>query len=121
VAGGAATTAALPTAGRCATTRTHHSGGSMTHRLITAAIALAANVVASTASAACTSPAEAGLVHRSLKQRLRCDSKALRAGPAACTVTTPPACADTLVGDAAALAYGANHPAPAAVDARALR
>lgn len=93
----------------------------MTHRLITAAIALAANVVASTADAACTSPAEAGLVHRSLKQRLRCDSKALRAGPAACTVTTPPACADTLVGDAAALAYGANHPAPAAVDARALR
>ncbi|MFN8644097.1 MAG: sulfatase [Candidatus Binatia bacterium] len=50
-----------------------------------------------------------------------CDYKALRSGPAACVVTPPPACADTLAADAAALAYGANHPAAAAVDGRALR
>lgn len=92
-----------------------------TRNLVAAAIAWSAFAAAPAADAGCTSTSEAGQVRRSVKQAVRCDYKALRSGPGPCTVAPPPACADTLVGDAAALAYGPNHPALTEVDGRALR
>src|SRR5262249_10985403 len=48
--------------------------------------------------------------------------KKLRSGPAVtCRLTTPPACAGTIVDDAMKLAWGANDPPAAAVDRVALR
>ena len=94
----------------------------MLDRRVVAGIALLICAIGSRAEAGCTASAEAGDVTRSVKQAVRCDYKALRSGPATpCTVAPPPACADTLVGDAVALAYGANHPAAAKVDSRAMR
>jgi arylsulfatase A-like enzyme len=86
------------------------------------AVALGAIAFGSEADAGCTSTSEAGAVNKSIKQAVRCDYKALRSGPATpCTAAPPPPCADTLVDDAVALAYGANDPAAAEVDTRALR
>ncbi|HSP99291.1 MAG TPA: sulfatase [Candidatus Dormibacteraeota bacterium] len=94
----------------------------MTQRIVAPAVVVVALAFASTADAGCTTTSEAGEVNKSVKQAVRCDYKALRSGPGTpCTVAPPPACADTLVGDAVALAYGPNHPAAAEIDRRALR
>jgi arylsulfatase A-like enzyme len=72
--------------------------------------------------AGCTSRLEASAVKRSIGRQVRCNDKKLRKGPTAnCVLSAAPACAETLVADAVALAYGANDPAAAAVDGRALR
>ncbi|MCC6849914.1 MAG: sulfatase [Deltaproteobacteria bacterium] len=78
---------------------------------------------ASSAEAGCATSQDAGLVRRTLNQGMRCADKRLRSGPlASCRSTAPPACAGTLVEDAVAIAYGANHPpAAAVVDRRGLR
>ena len=55
-----------------------------------AAIAFGVLAAASTAHAGCTSTSDAGLVNKSIKQAMRCDYKALRSGPAVCTVSPPP-------------------------------
>lgn len=69
------------------------------------------------ASAGCTDPSDARLVKRSLRQAVRCDDRAFRTGPGgSCTQTPPPACSETLVGDANALGYGPNDPPAARVD-----
>ena len=74
------------------------------------------------ALAGCTQASEAKAVKRSLKLAVRCNNRILRAGPGiTCRQSAPPACAGTLVADAVALAYGANNPAAAAVDRKALR
>ncbi len=68
------------------------------------------------AHAGCTTTQDASAVRRSLNQGMHCADKYLHSGPgSSCTVTTPPACAGTLVTDAVALAYGANNPAAAEV------
>lgn len=87
------------------------------------ALVLMVIVVVPHADAACTTSADASLVRRSLNQAMHCADKRLRSGPAAsCTATVPPACAGTLVGDAVAIAYGANvPPAAAIVDRSGLR
>lgn len=93
-----------------------------TRSSVAAVLAFGTFAVASAADADCTSTSEAGAVNRSIKQAVRCDYKALRKGVASpCPVAPPPACAATLVADAVALAYGANDPAAAPVDTRALR
>ena len=74
------------------------------------------------ALAGCTQTSEAKAVNRSLKLAVQCNNRVLRAGPGiTCRQSAAPACADTLVGDAAALAYGANNPASAAVDRKTMR
>ncbi|MGH7785658.1 MAG: sulfatase family protein [Candidatus Binatia bacterium] len=82
--------------------------------------ALAAVAAPGAAQAGCTEPSEASAVKKSVRQAMRCDYKALRSGAdPGCTVTPPPACADTLVADANDLAYGAA--ALDEVDTRVLR
>lgn len=77
---------------------------------------------AAPAQAQCTSRADAAVVLKSAKKAAACDYARLRKGPTArCTVVAAPACAGSLVRDAIALAYGANDPAPAAVDRKLLR
>ncbi len=72
--------------------------------------------------AGCTLSAEASAVRKSINRQVRCNDKRLRRGAAAeCSLAAAPACAETLVGDAVALGYGANDPPAAAVDTRALR
>jgi arylsulfatase A-like enzyme len=72
--------------------------------------------------AGCTSNSDASVVRQSITRQIRCNDKKLRKGPAAtCNTTAPPACAGSLVGDAVALAYGANDPPAAGVDTHALR
>ena len=74
------------------------------------------------ALAGCTQASEAKAVKRSLKLAVQCNNRVLRAGPGiTCRQSAAPACADTLVGDAAALGYGANNPASAAVDRKTMR
>ena len=74
------------------------------------------------ALAGCTQASEAKAVKRSLKLAVKCNNRVLRAGPGiTCRQSAAPACADTLVGDAAALGYGANNPASAAVDRKTMR
>ncbi len=90
-------------------------------RLVSLAFALGVLATAEAADAACSTPGDAKLVESSLEQALHCDYQLLRSRPRACTRATPPACADTLVGDANALAYGANDPPAGAVDSAALR
>ena len=73
-------------------------------------------------AATCTESIETSAVAKSLSRALRCNFKVLRTGPeATCTSAPPPACADTLVTDASALAYGGNNPPAAEIDAGALR
>jgi arylsulfatase A-like enzyme len=63
-------------------------------------------------AAQCTSDRDANDARKVLKKAVQCNDRALRSGPSAsCTPGTPPACAGTLVTDAAALAYGPNDPA----------
>ncbi len=91
-------------------------------RLVSLAIVLAIGLAAAPAAGGCTATSDAGLVKKSLKKAVRCDYKIMRSGPSyVCTPFPPPACSDTLVADAAALAYGDNHPPAAEVDASALR
>jgi arylsulfatase A-like enzyme len=69
----------------------------------------------------CTQPDEGKAVKKSLRLVVACNDKRLRSGPTVvCTQAPPPACAGTLVGDAAALAYGPNNPSPAKIDTHAL-
>ena len=64
------------------------------------------------ALAGCTQASEAKAVKRSLKLAVRCNNRILRAGPGiTCRQSAAPACAGTLIGDAVALAYGAEQPA----------
>jgi hypothetical protein len=89
---------------------------------LTVALAAVPPVVASRAGAACTSDLEARQLAAAVKASIDCDDRRLRVGPAAtCKAAPAPACSGTLVEDAAALAYGPNHQAPAAADKRALR
>jgi arylsulfatase A-like enzyme len=74
------------------------------------------------AVAQCTSHSDSGAVAKSAKLLEKCNDRRLRSGPATtCKTSAPPACAGTLVTDAIRLAYGANNPAAAAVDHKALR
>ena len=76
---------------------------------------------AAPAGAGCTEPTDANTVKRSLSQRLSCNDRRLRSGPTAtCRSTPSPACAGTLVADAAALGYGPNDDPSSGVDLRAL-
>jgi arylsulfatase A-like enzyme len=92
-----------------------------------AKLALVAGAVGTLSSAAqagaqCTERAAGSEVRRSVGRAVRCNDRVLRAGPdVTCLTSPPPACVETLVGDAVALAYGANNPATAAIDTRTLR
>ncbi|HJW68242.1 MAG TPA: sulfatase [Candidatus Binatia bacterium] len=73
------------------------------------------------ALAQCTTRAQARVVSKSVKLLRECNQRRLRRGPgAACKASASPACAGSLVNDAMRLAYGANDPAAAAVDHKAL-
>src|SRR5262249_43130703 len=73
------------------------------------------------AGAKCPTTTDASAVQKSLKRAASCNYKKLRKGPAVtCKTSAPPSCAGTLVADAIALAWGANDPAAAAVDHRAV-
>jgi N-acetylglucosamine-6-sulfatase len=83
--------------------------------------ALAASITEA-AAASCTQASDARAVSKSLRLAIRCNERILRSGPSAvCRQSAPPACADTLVADASALAYGPNDPPAARIDRRALR
>jgi arylsulfatase A-like enzyme len=72
--------------------------------------------------AGCTQASEASAVGKSLKRAIRCNDRILRSGPGiTCRQSPAPACADTLVGDAATLGYGANDLPAAVVDRKALK
>jgi arylsulfatase A-like enzyme len=74
------------------------------------------------AGAQCTTKTDASAVQKSIKLAASCNYKKLLKGPAITCKTSPaPACSGTLVGDAIALAWGANNPAAAAVDRSVLR
>src|SRR5215475_2363299 len=74
------------------------------------------------AGAQCTTRTDASAVQKSVKLAASCNYKKLLKGPAVTCKTSPaPACAGTLVGDAIALAWGANNPSAAAVDRSVLR
>jgi arylsulfatase A-like enzyme len=74
------------------------------------------------ALAQCTTHADASAVSKSAKLLEKCNDRRLKSGPTTtCKTSPPPVCSGTLVGDAIALAYGANNPPAAAVDHAALR
>src|SRR5215468_5860577 len=74
------------------------------------------------AGAQCTTKTDASAVQKSVKLAASCNYKKLLKGPAITCKTSPaPACSGTLVGDAIALAWGANNPPAAAVDRSVLR
>ncbi|MFN8544732.1 MAG: sulfatase [Candidatus Binatia bacterium] len=74
------------------------------------------------AEAGCTQKADGNPVRKSLSLATKCNDKKLRSGPGAtCRQATPPACSETLVGDAVALAYGPNDPPTSGVDHKSLR
>src|SRR5262249_33945766 len=74
------------------------------------------------ADAQCTTKTDANAVQKSVKLAASCNYKKLLKGPGITCKTSPaPACAGTLVGDAIALAWGANNPPAAAVDRSVLR
>ena len=76
----------------------------------------------SLAGAQCTTKTDASAVQKSIKLAASCNYKKLLKGPAiTCNTSPPPACSGTLVGDAIALAWGANNPAAAAVNGSVLR
>src|SRR5262249_3945849 len=73
------------------------------------------------AAAGCSSHAEARAGSKRRKLLQKCNARRLRSRPgASCKTSAPPACVGSLVTDAMRLAYGANDPAPAAVDHKAL-
>jgi arylsulfatase A-like enzyme len=75
---------------------------------------------ADVAAAGCADGSEARAAAKTLRQKVRCLDRSLRSGPdPGCTAAPPPACAGTLVDDAADLAYGVGPFAE--VDTRALR
>src|SRR5262245_54819116 len=74
------------------------------------------------AGAQCTTKTDANAVRKSVKLAASCNYNRLLKGPAITCQTSPaPACSGTLVGDAIALAWGANDPPAAAVDRSVLR
>ena len=74
------------------------------------------------AGAECTTKTDASAVQKSIKLAASCNYKKLLKGSAiTCKTSPPPACSGTLVGDAIALAWGANNPSAAAVDRSVLR
>jgi arylsulfatase A-like enzyme len=74
------------------------------------------------ATAGCTLKTEVSAVKKSLRLALRCNERILRSGPSVtCTQSASPACADTLVADAVALAFGPNNPPTAAVNRTTLK
>ncbi len=93
-------------------------------RLVAAAITVGAIALfaARPASAGCIQPVEAKAVKKSLRLAIRCNERVLGAGPGVvCKQSAPPACAETLVADAVALAYGPNDPPAANIDRKRLR
>ena len=85
------------------------------------ALLLALSAV-SPAHAACTLTSEASAIRRSIRLATDCNYRILRQGSGvACIPPTPPACADTIVADTAALTYGPNNPPSGAVDRVVLR
>ena len=82
---------------------------------------------AATVQAGCVAGSEASLVGRAIRTEISCNDRSLRSpNPPVCQQVAPPACAGTLVEDAAALGYGATDITagdlpPYAVDPRALR
>ena len=95
----------------------------MRHRVCAASFVVACVLLTrGLANGQCTSTADASTVLRSAKKEVACNYKRLRRGPGeTCTTVPPPACSATLVGDAVALAYGANNPPAAAVDTHTLK
>ena len=90
-------------------------------RLLPILVLLALSSLAARARAQCTARSDASAVLKAAKLLQKCNDRRLKSGPTAtCTAGAPPACAGSLVSDAIALAYGANDPAPVAVDHRAL-
>ena len=80
------------------------------------------SVLPSLALAQCTTKADSSALTKSVKLAAKCNQRRLQSGPAVtCKTAVPPACAGTLATDAIALAWGANNPAPAAIDRRALK
>src|SRR5262249_12731675 len=74
------------------------------------------------AGAQCTTKTDASAVQKRVKLAASCNYKKLLKGPAiTCTTSPAPACSGPLVGDAIALAWGANNPPAAAVDRSVLR
>jgi hypothetical protein len=85
-------------------------------------IVLALVPAASVFALQCTTRDDANAVRKSINLANRCNARILRSGTAiTCKQATPPACADTLVHDAIALAYGPNDPPAAGVDRKAAR
>ncbi|HXJ36040.1 MAG TPA: sulfatase [Candidatus Eisenbacteria bacterium] len=68
----------------------------------------------------CTSSDDAQTVRKSLRQAVRCNDRKFKNQNTTCQQTVPPTCADTMVADAVRLAYGANDPPAAEIDAGAL-
>jgi arylsulfatase A-like enzyme len=74
------------------------------------------------AGAGCSTATDSNAVKKSLKLAIRCNERILQAGPTVvCKTRAAPACADTLVADAAALAYGPNDPPAAKIDRKAMK
>jgi len=68
------------------------------------------------ARAGCATSAERRDVARSIRKLVSCNNRRLVNPATTCKLTAAPACADTLVADAVALAYGDNNPPSVAVD-----
>jgi arylsulfatase A-like enzyme len=66
---------------------------------------------AATARANCTTSEDQAALCKSIRQAMACNDRRLRDPSASCELTPAPACADALVSDVLALAYGANNPA----------
>lgn len=65
------------------------------------------------AQAGCVQTSQASLVQRSIRTEVSCNDRTLRPqSPPTCLEIAPPACADNLVADAAALGYGSNDREP---------
>jgi N-acetylglucosamine-6-sulfatase len=86
------------------------------------AVAVLAVLAPDPASAGCTQSLEASAVKKSIRREVRCNDRIFKSGPGTvCKLSPPPTCAETLVADAVALAYGPNDPPAAEVDRTTLK
>ena len=83
---------------------------------LTACVIVLTTLSAPGAHAGCTTSAERRDVARSIRNLISCNNRRLVNPVTTCKLTAAPACADTLVADAVALAYGDNSPPTVAVD-----
>ncbi len=83
--------------------------------MATGAVA-AISLSAAGAHAGCSSGAERREVARSIRRLVSCNNRRLVNPAIACNLTAPPPCADSLVTDAVALAYGENNPPTLPID-----